>query len=152
MLIILIDVFIYIRMRKRTVVQVNAIQNQQRNLQNQMFILTLTSIGIFFLTNLPVSISITVLSRGNTVRQDSLSSTTIVSSLTWLRCLNYSVNTLKSLSQTWSLFCVFLDQFLHLLFNINIFSTRISETNIYVVFLFFILTEKKTTLICHWIR
>jgi len=100
MLIILIDVFIYIRMRKRTVVQVNAIQNQQRNLQNQMFILTLTSIGIFFLTNLPVSISITVLSRGNTVRQDSLSSTTIVSSLTWLRCLNYSVNTLKSLSQT----------------------------------------------------
>jgi len=150
MLIILIDVFIYIRMRKRTVVQVNAIQNQQRNLQNQMFILTLTSIGIFFLTNLPVSISITVLSRGNTVRQDSLSSTTIVSSLTWLRCLNYSVNTLKSLSLKLDYYFVFfLDQFLHLLFNINIFSTRISETNIYVVFLFFILTEKKTTLICH---
>ena len=91
MLIILLDIFITIRIRKRAVVQPIQTNNQQGNVQKQMFILMLASIGVFLITNLPVGISKAILSRGPDVRAEAVTRTIIVTVFGWLQSLNYAV-------------------------------------------------------------
>ena len=62
MLVILIDIFINLRFRKRALVQPNQTLQQAQNmkrqkiLQRQMFILMFASICIFLITSLPLGI------------------------------------------------------------------------------------------------
>lgn len=56
MLIIVCDIFIYVRPRKRVVIQPGHNNPQQRIVQKQMFILMFASICIFLISNLPQGI------------------------------------------------------------------------------------------------
>ena len=98
MLLILTDIFISVRIRKRAVIQANQIQvgnnrgNQQKNLQLQMFILMLNSTCIFFITTLPLAIyKITSPRQGNFIL-NVLEVTSIWTELGWFQSLNYAVS------------------------------------------------------------
>jgi hypothetical protein len=98
MLLILMDIFISVRIRKRAVIQPNQLQrgdnraNQQRNLQLQMFILMLTSTGIFLITTLPLGIYKITSPRQENFSDSVLQVTTIWTGLAWFQSLNYAVN------------------------------------------------------------
>ena len=100
MLLILMDIFISVRIRKRAVIQVNQTQiqvganrgNQLKNLQLQMFILMLTSTCIFFVTTLPLAIyKITSPRQGNFLLS-VLEVTSIWTGLGWFQSLDYAVS------------------------------------------------------------
>lgn len=91
MLIILLDIFINIRLRKRAVVHPGQVNQQQSAVQKQMFILMLTSIAVFLVTNLPIGIYKIVSPRGN-VFNEALTRTTIYTALVWFQSLNYAVS------------------------------------------------------------
>ena len=99
MVVILIDIFICVRIRKRAVIQ--PAQNQQgdsagshqRNLQLQMFILMLASIGIFLLTTLPVALYKITAAREQNVTYEPLKRvSSIWTALGWFQTLNYAVS------------------------------------------------------------
>ena len=90
MLIILLDIFIHIRLRKRALVHPGQVNHQQRDVQKQMFILILASIGLFLLTNLPIGIYKIISPRGN-VFSEALTRTSIYTGLIWFQSLNYVV-------------------------------------------------------------
>lgn len=98
MLLILVDIFISVRIRKRAVIQPIQTQsrdnrgNQPRNLQLQMFILMLTSTGIFLITTLPVAIYKIILPREADFAKYILDITTIWTGLAWFQSLNYAVS------------------------------------------------------------
>ncbi len=98
MLLIVMDIFINVRIRKRVVIQPIQPQfgdnkaNQQRNLQLQMFILMLTRAGIFLITTLPVAIYKITSPRNISVSTSVFQIETIWVGLTWFQNLNYAVN------------------------------------------------------------
>ena len=110
MLLILIDIFITVQIRKRTVVQPTQSQRadntstQQRNLQLQMLILMLTSIGIFLITTLPIAIYRIVSVREANIISSVYEIVRIWAGLTWFQSLNYAVST----SRAYIFFHVFL--------------------------------------------
>lgn len=98
MILVLIDMFISVRIRKRALIEpthhshASNRSNSSRNIQIQMFILMITSICIFLMTTLPVAIY-----KITSPRQSDLSTTilTVVSiwvGLGWFQTLNYAVN------------------------------------------------------------
>ena len=99
MLVILLDIFISVRLRRRAVAQpvqvwTNDANNSQRqkNVQKQMFILMLASIGIFLVTNLPFAIGKIILPRDTQVLASAARLTTIWTILGWVQSLNYAVS------------------------------------------------------------
>ena len=95
MLIIVIDIFITLRLRKRIVTHASQDENVNRrnkNLQTQMFILMFASIVIFLLTNLPYAIGKILLPRDTQVVSSAARLTTIWTILGWIQSLNYAVN------------------------------------------------------------
>jgi hypothetical protein len=90
MLIILIDISIHVRIRKRVVVQPSQKNIHQKNVQKQMLILMFASICIFLITNLPLSIYKIISPRGDVLSVVSLR-TTIWTGLGWFQSLNYAV-------------------------------------------------------------
>lgn len=90
MLIILLDIFITIRLRKRAVVQPGQTNQHQSAIQKQMFILMLASIAVFLVTNLPIGIYKIISPRGN-VTAEALTRTSIYTALVWFQSLNYAV-------------------------------------------------------------
>ena len=98
MLIILLDIVIAIRTRKRAITQPNPAATEdggnkrQKNLQNQMFILMLASIGIFFVTNLPLGIGKIILPRDTQVISSAGRLTTIWTILGWVQSFNSAVS------------------------------------------------------------
>jgi hypothetical protein len=133
MFIILIDIFISIRIRKRAVIQPTQIlgenknTNRQGNLQNQMFILMFASIFIFLITNLPVAIykSTAVPSASANLGLAAYQISTVWTALAWFQSLNYAVTIFIDLIITQRLLILFLDKLLHSLFKFNIVSQRI---------------------------
>ena len=91
MLIILLDIFIHVRIRKRAVIRPRQGNNHQGNIQKQMFILMLASITIFFITNLPLGIYKIISPRGEVFSEAALR-TTIYTGLGWFQSLNNAVN------------------------------------------------------------
>jgi uncharacterized membrane protein len=98
MLIILLDIFICVRLRKRAVAQATqAWQNdanngqRQKNVQKQMFILMFASVCIFLITNLPYAISRIILPRESGASTSLGRLTTIWTILSWFQSLNYAV-------------------------------------------------------------
>ena len=92
MLLILLDIFIQIRLRKRAVVHpTGQVNQQQRTLQKQMFILILASIVLFLLTTLPIGIYKIISPRGN-VFSEALTRTSIYTGLIWFQSFNYVVS------------------------------------------------------------
>ncbi|CAF4266918.1 unnamed protein product, partial [Adineta steineri] len=87
-----------VRIRKRTVIQPtqtlreNNKANQQRNIQLQMFILTLTSIGIFLITTLPISVYKITSPRDTQIIISLFEIITVWTGLGWFQSLNYAVN------------------------------------------------------------
>ena len=99
MLLILIDIFICVRIRKRAVIQPAANQHgdsagsHQRNLQLQMFILMLASISIFLVTTLPIALYKITAAREQNVTYEPLKRvSTIWTALGWFQTLNYAVS------------------------------------------------------------
>jgi len=91
MLIILIDISIHVRIRKRVVVQPSQRNIHQKNVQKQMLILMFASICIFLITNLPLSIYKIISPREDVLSVVSLR-TTIWTGLGWFQSLNYAVS------------------------------------------------------------
>ena len=91
MLIILLDIFISIRLRKRAVVHPSQVNQHQSAVQKQMFILMLASIAVFLVTNLPIGIYKITAPRGN-VYNEALLRTSIYTALVWFQSLNYAVS------------------------------------------------------------
>jgi cytochrome b subunit of formate dehydrogenase len=124
MLIILIDIFINVRIRKRAVVQPNQAWQQDQNmrrqntLQKQMFILMLASICIFLITTLPMAIYKITSPRQADIFTSIFQIITIWVGLLWFQSLNYAV----SIATHIMLFFLFLSlgQFLHSLSQFNI--------------------------------
>jgi cytochrome b subunit of formate dehydrogenase len=98
MLIILIDIFINVRIRKRAVVQPNQACQQDQNmrrqntLQKQMFILMLASICIFLITTLPMAIYKITSPRQADILTSIFQIITIWVGLLWFQSLNYAVS------------------------------------------------------------
>lgn len=102
MLIIAIDIFINVRLRKRVVIQLNQTgygdknTNRANTLQKQMFILMLASIGIFLITSLPVALYKITSPRESNPVVSLFRIVGIWVGLGWLQSLNYAVSILFS--------------------------------------------------------
>ena len=134
MLIILLDIFISVRLRKRAVAQPTQVwQNdanngqRQKNLHKQMFILMFASICIFFITNLPFAIGKIVLPRDSQVVTSAARLTTIWTILGWFQSLNYAVR--ECVIRWSSIFVNFIGQLLHALPQLDSVSQRIQTAN-----------------------
>jgi len=96
MLMILIDIFISVRIRKRTVIrpiQARRVDmNRQKILQRQMFILMFASICIFLITSLPVGIYKIQSPRQANIFNIVYEIITIWTGLGWLQSLFYAVS------------------------------------------------------------
>lgn len=134
MLIILLDIFISVRLRKRAVAQPTQVwQNdanngqRQKNHHRQMFILMFASICIFFITNLPFAIGKIVLPRDSELVASAARLTTIWTILGWFQSLNYAVG---GCLIRWRSICInFIGQLLHALPELDSVSQRIQATN-----------------------
>lgn len=97
MSVILIDIFISVRIRKRTVIQPAPSRRddpnvkRQKTLQRQMFILMLASICIFLITSLPLAIYKIMTPRQANIFTMIFEVLTIWTGLTWFQSLNYVV-------------------------------------------------------------
>jgi len=97
MLLILTDIFISVRIRKRAVIQPSQLQGgdnrakQQRNLQLQMFILMLTSASIFLITTLPLGIYKITTPRAINLSSSIFQIISVWTILVWFQSLNYAV-------------------------------------------------------------
>ncbi len=98
MSVILIDIFINVRTRKRAVVHPNQAWQQDKNtkrrntLQKQMFILMFASICIFLITNLPVAIYKITSPREANISLSIFRIISIWVGLVWFQSLNFAVN------------------------------------------------------------
>ena len=122
------DISISVRIRKRALIQPIQVQggertNQQRNLQIQMFILMLTSTGIFLLTTLPLSIYKITSPRQTNLIFAVLQVTNIWAGLQWFQSLNFAVTIFLLYDLYLSLLIV--DELLQSLSYFNIISQRI---------------------------
>ena len=91
MLIVLLDIFINIRLRKQAVVHPSQVNQHQSAVQKQMFILMLASIAVFLVTNLPIGIYKITAPRGDAATE-VLTRTSIYTALVWIQSLNYAVS------------------------------------------------------------
>jgi hypothetical protein len=129
MLFILIDIFIIIRIRKRTVIHPTQFQhgdartNHQKNLQLQMLILMLTSTIIFLITTLPLGIYKITSPREANLTASLLKITSIWTGLGWFQSLNYAVSI--CMMHIIYLFSLFVAKLLQSLSYVKIISTRI---------------------------
>ena len=100
MVLILMDIFINVRIRKRAVIQPIQLQatinrgNQPKNLQFHMFILMLTSTFLFLITTLPLAIYKITSPREGNFNLSVLKITSIWTGLGWFQSLNYAVSIL----------------------------------------------------------
>ncbi|CAF0880273.1 unnamed protein product [Adineta steineri] len=98
MLIFLTDIYINIQARKRAVIQpTNGSHDHhrsqhQKNLQRQMFILMLTSIGIFLTTTLPVATYKITSARQSNISTSIMQVAGVWIGLGWFQSLNYALN------------------------------------------------------------
>ncbi len=98
MLLIIIDIFIVVRIRKRALIQPAQFQrgdartNHQKNLQLQMLILMLTSATVFLITILPLGIYKITSPREANLADSFLEVTSIWTGLGWFQSLNYAVS------------------------------------------------------------
>ena len=134
MLIILLDIFISVRLRKQAVAQPTQVwQNdanngqRQKNLHKQMFIMILTSICIFFITNLPLAIGKIVLPRDVQGISSAGRLTTIWTILGWFQSLSYAVREYVIRSKWMFVNCV--DQLLHALSELELVSEGIQTSS-----------------------
>ncbi len=129
MLLIFMDIFISIRIRKRAVIHPTLFQhggnrgNQQRNLQLQMFILMFTRAIIFLITTLPLAIYRITSPRQADLLRAIFQIISVWTGLQWFQSLNYAVNI--SLLHDFYFFSFSLDKFLQPLSYFNIISQRI---------------------------
>jgi hypothetical protein len=97
MLCLFIDIFITVRIRKRAVTHsINIFFGENKvshhkNLQIQMFILMTTSIFIFLITLLPISIYKVTSLRQQDISSEILTIVSVWVGLGWLQSLNYAV-------------------------------------------------------------
>ena len=97
MSVLLIDIIINIRLRKKAIVQpTQAWQNdqnakRQKTLQRQMFILMSASICIFLITGLPLAIYKITSPRQANVFAVIYQIISVWTGLTWFQSLNYAV-------------------------------------------------------------
>lgn len=97
MIVVLIDIYIIVRLRKRATVDPEQEQrrdkrtNQQKHFQLQMLVLMLTSISVFLLTTLPVSIYRIISPREPNVTSSLIRVASIWIGLAWFQSLNYAV-------------------------------------------------------------
>ncbi len=100
MLIMLIDIFINVRIRKRALIQPNQAwqntqnMNRQKTLQTQMFILMFASISIFLISCLPLAIYKITSPRQDDILDAIYQILSIWTALAWFQSLNYAVNKL----------------------------------------------------------
>ena len=98
MSVILIDIFINIRIRKKAVVHPNQAWRQNKNtkrqntLQKQMLILMFASICIFLITNLPVAVYKITSPREGNISVSVFQIISIWVGLVWFQSLNFAVN------------------------------------------------------------
>ena len=104
MLVILIDIFINVRLRKRALVQPNQawqqVQSTQRHktLQRQMFILMFASICIFLITSLPLGIYKIISAREADISILVFQILSVWTGLGWFQSLNYAVSLVRDRS------------------------------------------------------
>ena len=97
MSLILIDIFINVRVRKRALAQTTtawvdgANARGQKNFQNQMLILMVASVGIFLITTLPFAIGKILLPKQGDFVADAVRLSIIWTELGWFQSLNYAV-------------------------------------------------------------
>ncbi|CAF1330203.1 unnamed protein product [Adineta steineri] len=98
MLIFLIDIYLNIQARKRAVIQPTHGSHEhnrsqyQKNLQRQMFILMLTSIGIFLITTLPVATYKITSARQSNISTAIMQVAGVWIGLGWFQSLNYALH------------------------------------------------------------
>lgn len=98
MLLILLDILINVRIRKRALIQPTQFQNgdnrthQHRHLQLQMCILMLTSFIIFLIATFPLAIYKITSPRETDFRRSLLTITSVWTGLAWFQSLNYAVS------------------------------------------------------------
>jgi len=134
MVVLLIDISISVRSRKRAVIQPthnpdggNKGHYHQRGLQRQMFILMTTSIFIFLITTLPVSIYKITSPRQADLSTALLTIIVVWTGLGWLQSLNYAVDIFVFYNLYFFTFPI--AKFLQSLSYFNIISQRIQTTN-----------------------
>jgi hypothetical protein len=129
MLVIFMDIFISVRIRKRAVIQPAQFQhgdnrtNHQKHLQLQMLILMLTRASIFLITTLPLAIYKITAPREANFTTSIFRIASIWTGLTWFQSLNYAVSI--SLLHDFHFFSFSLDKLLQSLSYFNIISQRI---------------------------
>jgi hypothetical protein len=125
----IIDIFIIVQLRKRTVTQPAQCQrgdvriNHQKNLQLQMFILMLTSATVFLITILPLGIYRITSPREANFPASVFTITSIWTGLEWFQSLNYAVSI--CMMHISYLFSLFVAKFLQSLSYVKIISKRI---------------------------
>lgn len=136
MIIILVDIFIILRVRKRAVIQPNVgtghsqKSQQQRHLQLQMFVLMIASIAIFLITTLPIAIYRITSPRERNVSNSIVRIISVWVGLGWFQSLNYAVRLDVLFEIPFDMtFIWFLGQFLRSLPLVKPISSRIHSPN-----------------------
>jgi hypothetical protein len=88
MLIILIDIYVNSRIRKRSIGRRTSQHNKYR--ETQMFILMLSSIVTFIITTLPIFLYYIIVPR-QFLDMDPVTTLIIIAILSWFKSLNYTV-------------------------------------------------------------
>jgi hypothetical protein len=121
MVVMVLDMFAKIRARKKAVAHRAPTQNpdhaavRDKNLQNQMLFLMLSSIGIFFVTTLPLTIGHILSVHQDIATVDLGALLTFLTILNWLQSLNCAVSLLRMLRQDDSLFPFEVNFYVHCL-------------------------------------
>ena len=89
MLLILVDIYVNIRIRKRTIL--NQLSRHHKYRKTQMFILMLSSIAIFVITTLPIYLYYIIVPR-QFLSMDPSTTFIITEILNWIKSLNYNVS------------------------------------------------------------
>lgn len=98
MLLALIGIMVKLYWSKRILLQPaqaganNANQNRQKHLQKHMLILMLASVCIFFVTNLPLTISKITASKVKNVTASFMDVTSTWAIFSWIQSLNHAVS------------------------------------------------------------
>ena len=128
-----IDIFIIIRTRKRAVTHGAQVHHadqaagRDKRLQNQMIFLMLSSIGIFFVTTLPLTIGHIQSVHVDLATVDLAKLLTTLTILNWLQSLNCAVSVFPMPYEK-EYVIVVQDQFLRALPHVHTVSTRVYPT------------------------
>ena len=129
MFVSVVDVFIVVRLRRRTVIAPTTAwrenPSRQKIVQKQMFRLTLISVLIFFITNLPVGIGKIVFPQNQDLLGIAVRISAIWTGLGWFQSLNFAVSRPEFCSRQKF---VPSDQFLRLLSLVDFVPQRVSAT------------------------